>query len=152
MAGMSRASRFGTTPDYFKNANAAVAVVLQLETEEALRNLETIAAVEGVDALFLGPADLSGSMGYPGQLAHPLVMKLMADAVERCKALGILVGTVGGSPEMVAQYRAIGFDYVAIASDLGLMMRACQAAITALQSQPAEQVHSVNTGTAPQGY
>lgn len=153
MAAMGRASRFGTAPDHFKTASDALALILQLETQEAVANLEAIAAVDGVDALFLGPADLSGTMGYPGQLTHPAVMALMAQAVQRCKAVGKPVGTVGGTPELVAQYRAMGFDFVAIGSDLGLMMRACQGAISALHSQPAEQVHSVTTGTAaPQGY
>jgi len=80
-------------------------------------------------------------------------MKLMADAVQRCKAIGMPVGTVGGTPEVVAQYRTMGFDYVAIGSDLGLMMRACQGAIAALQLQLVEQAQAVTTGTAsPQGY
>ena len=56
-------------------------------------------------------------------------------------------GTVGGTPEVVAQYRAAGFDFVAIASDLGLLMRAAQAAITALKTRDGEHVHSLSTGT-----
>lgn len=139
MAAMSRASRFGTTPNFLKTANDSVAAILQLETPEAVDQLEAIAAVPGVDALFLGPADLSGAMGHPGQLTHPEVMALMTRAVQRCKAVGKPVGTVGGTPEVVSQYRAIGFDFVAIGSDLGLMMRACQGAIAALQAPAASQ-------------
>jgi 2-keto-3-deoxy-L-rhamnonate aldolase RhmA len=81
------------------------------------------------------------------------VMNLMAQAVRRCKALHKPVGTVGGNAEVVAQYRAAGFDYVAIASDLGLMMGAAKAAVAALRSQGAEQVHTLSGGTQqPQGY
>jgi 2-keto-3-deoxy-L-rhamnonate aldolase RhmA len=97
-------------------------------------HLEAIAAVEGVDAIFLGPADLSGAMGHVGDLTHPEVMDVMVKGVQRCHAVGKPVGTVGGTVEVVRQYRAAGFDYVAIASDLGLMMRAAQDAVTALKS------------------
>ena len=134
MAGMSRGSRFGTTPDYFRSANAGICTVVQLETLEAIANLEAIAAVPGVDALFLGPADLSGTMGHVGQLGHPAVLAQMADAARRAHAAGLPIGSVGGTPEVVAQYRAMGYDYVAVASDLGLLMRAAQAAAKALRA------------------
>jgi len=152
LAGMSRASRFGTAPDHFKNANKQVSAILQIETPQAVAQIDAICAVDGVQALFLGPADLSAAMGLVGQLTHPDVMNLMTQAAQRCRALGKPVGTVGGTPEVVAQYRAMGFDFVGIASDLGFLMRAAQGALTALRSSPAEQVHTLATGTAPQGY
>ena len=136
MAGMSRATKFGTVPHYFAHANAGISVIVQLETLPAVAALEEIAAVPGIDALFLGPADLSGSMGHVGQLTHPEVMAVMADAVKRCKAVGKPVGTVGGTPELVREYRAMGFDFVAIASDLGLLMRAATGAVQALRDAP----------------
>jgi 2-keto-3-deoxy-L-rhamnonate aldolase RhmA len=151
MAGMSRASRFGTTPDFFKQANAKVCAVLQMETPEAIAGLEEIAAVPGVGALFVGPGDLSGSMGHVGNLTHPEVMALMESAGKRANALGIPIGTVGGTPEVVAKYRAMGYDFVAVASDLGLLMRSAQAAAQALRAidKPGEpQAAPVK----PQGY
>ena len=147
MAGISRGSRFGTLPNYFKAANQLVSVIVQLETPPAVEQLEAIAAVPGVDALFLGPADLSGAMGHVGQFTHPAVMDLMSQAAQRCKEVGMPVGTVGGTPEVVAQYRAAGFDFVAVGSDLGLLMRAAQAAIAALKTRDNEHVHSLSTGT-----
>lgn len=134
MAGMSRASRFGTTPQHFRQANQDVCVIVQHETVESIAQLEAIAAVPGVDALFVGPGDLSGTMGHVGQLTHPDVMALMADAARRAHALGKPIGTVGGTPEVVAQYRAMGYDFIAVASDLGLLMRAAQAAAAALRA------------------
>ncbi len=134
MAGMSRASRFGTVPDFFKTANANVCAVLQLETPESIARLEEIAAVPGVGGLFVGPGDLSGAMGHVGNLTHPDVMALMADAAQRAHRIGMPIGTVGGTPEVVAKYRAIGYDFVAVASDLGLLMRAAQAAAQALRA------------------
>ncbi len=135
MAGMSRGSRFGTTPNYLTTANAGMCVILQLETPQAVDALEAIASVEGVDAIFLGPADLSAAMGHVGQLTHPAVMAVLADAIQRCHALGKPVGIVGGTADVVAAYRAMGFDFLAIASDLRLLMGAAKAASAALRAQ-----------------
>jgi 2-keto-3-deoxy-L-rhamnonate aldolase RhmA len=150
MAGMSRASKFGTVPNYLKTANSGIGVIVQLETVRAIARLEEIAAVAGVDALFVGPADLSASMGHVGQFNHPEVMDLMAQAAQRAKAIGKPIGSLGGTPEQVAQYRASGFDYVAMSSDLGLLMRGAQAAVQALRTQDvgtAERVHTLLGGT-----
>jgi 2-keto-3-deoxy-L-rhamnonate aldolase RhmA len=148
MAAMGRASRFGTVPDFFKAANQTVGVVVQLETPHAIGQLEAIAAVPGVDALFVGPGDLSGSMGHVGNATHPEVMALMSDAARRARELGKPIGTVGGTPEVVTRYRAAGYDYVAVASDLGLLMRGAQAAVNALrQGDAAPQVHTLAEGT-----
>lgn len=147
VAGMSRGSRFGTTPHYLKTANQHVGVIVQLESPEALQRLDAIAQVKGVDALFIGPADLSAAMGHVGEPHHPAVFDLMAQAVQRCKALGMPVGTIGDTPELVAQYRATGFDFVAIGSDLGLMMRGARLAIAALRTGGGNHVHLLSSGT-----
>jgi 2-keto-3-deoxy-L-rhamnonate aldolase RhmA len=148
MAAMGRASRFGTAPDHFVNANQQVGVIVQIETPQAAGQLEAIAAVPGVDALFIGPADLSGALGVPGQLTHPDVMTLMARCAQQAQALGKPIGTVGGTPEVVTRYRAMGFDYVAIGSDLGLYMRGAQAAVQALRKADTEShVHTLQHGT-----
>ncbi|HSN31798.1 MAG TPA: aldolase/citrate lyase family protein [Ideonella sp.] len=147
MAGMNRASRYGTQPAYLKTANAGMGVILQIESAAAVERLEAIAGVDGVDALFVGPADLSASMGYPGQLTHPAVIQTMTQVVRRCKAIGKPVGTVGGSPDAVAQYRAAGFDFLAVASDLGLLMRGAQSVLAALRTPDAEHVHLLSSGT-----
>jgi 2-keto-3-deoxy-L-rhamnonate aldolase RhmA len=152
MAGMSRGSRFGTTPDYLKTADKGMGVLVQIETPHAASLLEEIAAVPGVDGLFVGPADLSGAMGHPGELSHPDVMAVMADCAQRAARLGKPIGTVGGTPEMVARYRAMGYDYVAIASDLGLLMRGAQAAVLALRSPELDaHVHTLQHGTRTEG-
>ena len=148
MSGMSRGARFGTVPNYLKTANADMGVIAQLETPQALAQLEDIAAVDGIDALFIGPADLSASMGHVGQFTHPEVMQAMADAARRCKAVGKAVGTVGGTPDVVTQYRAMGYDYLAVASDIGLLMQGAAAALAALRMSGGEShVHSLQSGT-----
>ena len=139
MAGMSRASRFGTLPNFFANANRSIGVIVQLETTQAIARIDEIAAVDGVDALFVGPGDLSGTMGHAGQLTHPDVLAQTRQAVQRAKALRKPIGTVGGTPDVVALYREIGFDFIAIASDLGLLMRAAQAALTAVRADGANK-------------
>ncbi|MBX3606121.1 MAG: 2-dehydro-3-deoxyglucarate aldolase [Piscinibacter sp.] len=150
LAGATRASRYGTQPNYFAQANRQIGVIVQLETVAAVRRLEQIAAVDGVDALFVGPGDLSASLGHIGQFTHPAVMDQLAKAAQRCRALGKPVGTIGDSPEVAAQYRAAGFDFIAIGSDLSLLMRAARSVIGALRTPDSEHVHSISSGT--QGY
>ena len=148
MSGMSRGARFGTVPNYLKTADAGMGVIVQLETPQALAQLEAIATVEGVDAIFIGPADLSASMGHVGQFTHPAVMQAMADAARRCKRLGKPIGTVGGTPDTVTQYRALGYDFLAVSSDMGLLMSGALAAVRALHGRHDEaHVHSLQTGT-----
>jgi 2-keto-3-deoxy-L-rhamnonate aldolase RhmA len=153
MAGATRASRFGTMPDYLRQANKGIAVIVQLETPAALAQLEAIAAVPGVDALFVGPADLSASMGHVGHFTHPSVMALMTDAARRAKALGMPIGTLGSSAEAATRYRAMGYDFMAVGTDLGLLMQGAQSAIHALRSadDDAGHVHTLSEGTRTSG-
>lgn len=148
MSAMSRASRYGTAPNYLRQANAQQGVIIQLETAQAVDRIEGICAVEGVDAVFIGPADLSASLGHAGHLSHPEVMRAMGGIVQRCRALKMPVGTVGATPELVAQYRAMGFDFIGVASDLGLLMRGAQDAVAALRTPDGDtHVHSLTAGT-----
>jgi 2-keto-3-deoxy-L-rhamnonate aldolase RhmA len=144
MAAMSRGSRFGTVPNYFKVANDAISVVVQIETLQALQQVDSIAGVDGVDSIFLGPGDLSGAMGHAGNPMHADVVAAMAAAVERCHAAGKPVGSVAGTPEAVAVYRAVGIDYIGCASDLGLLMRQCAAVLSTIHAQ---KVHVPTSGT-----
>ncbi|WP_077034729.1 HpcH/HpaI aldolase/citrate lyase family protein [Pelomonas sp. KK5] len=144
MAGMSRASRFGTAPNYLTTANEGVSVIVQLETTASIEQADAIAATAGVDALFVGPGDLSATMGHVGQLTHPAVLEQTRRAIAAAKAHGKPIGTVGGTPEVCALYREMGFDFVAIASDLGLLMRSAQAALAAVRNETI-------TAAKPQG-
>ena len=147
-AGMSRATRYGTQRLDTQAADAGLALILQLETPRALDALEAIAAVDGVDAIFIGPADLSAAMGHGGDTRHPEVMRAVAQAGERARAAGIPVGTLAGTPELAAQWRAAGFDFIGLGSDLGLLVHAAQATLTALRTPYAEaMVHSLSAGT-----
>jgi 2-dehydro-3-deoxyglucarate aldolase len=152
VAEMSRASRFGSVPNYLRTANQQVGAIVQVETPKALEHIEAIAGVPGVDAIFIGPADLAAAMGQVGHLMHSSVMDAMSQAVQRCKAIGKPIGTLGATPEAVAQYRAAGFDFVAVSSDIGFVMRGAQAALASLRTRDTEHVHSLSSGTTATGY
>lgn len=148
MTTMSRASRYCTDCDYLTTADQGLAVIAQLETASALERAEAIAAVPGIDALFIGPADLAASLGHTGQLLHPAVVDAMAQAARRIKAAGKPVGAIGATPEAVATYRAVGFDFIALMSDMGLLMRGAHEAIGLLRGGgPAPSVHTLADGT-----
>lgn len=92
LAGITRATRFGTVPDYHKRAREEICLIVQIETKGALDALEEIAAVPGIDAIFIGPADLAASLGYPGNTAHPVVQAACLDAMRRIRAAGLPAG------------------------------------------------------------
>ncbi|HET9645358.1 MAG TPA: aldolase/citrate lyase family protein [Burkholderiaceae bacterium] len=148
MAGMSRASKYGTVVNYAKTANSTIGVIVQLETTGAMERLEAIGDVPGVDALFIGPSDLAASMGLVGEPQHPRVLEVMASAAQRARDAGRPIGTLGGTPEQAVQYRAMGFDYIAVGSDLGYLMRGAQAALASLRTQETGvRVHTLTAGT-----
>jgi 2-keto-3-deoxy-L-rhamnonate aldolase RhmA len=136
-AAMHRASRYGTLADYNALANDSILRIIQLETPAALAQLEQIAAVDGVDALFVGPGDLAASMGRLGQLGHPEVQAAIGDAAARARVIGKPIGIVGPTPEMVQQFLGYGYHYVAVASDMGMMMRQANAFLAAIKAAPA---------------
>ena len=140
MAAMSRASKFGTTPNYLTTANAGQGVILQIETPQAMAQLEAIAGVPGVDALFLGPGDLAGTMGLPGQTGHASVVAAMEDAAVRAHKVGKPIGTVVGTIEQVQHFRAKGYDFVGLASDLGLFMRVATASLKTLRADEGKKI------------
>ena len=121
VAAVHRGSRFGQVRDYFAQANRQVCTIVQLETPQALANLGEIAAVPGIDALFVGPGDLSASMGHIGNIAHPEVQAALARAAKDCATLNKPVGIVGANPEMVARFLDYGYSFAAVSSDIALM-------------------------------
>ena len=141
-AAMHRASRYATEPDYGNRANAGIFRMIQIETTEALAQLEEIAGVDGVDSLFVGPGDLSAGLGHIGNITHPDVQAAMADAARRAHAAGKLVGTVGPTPAMVKSFIEMGYDFVAVASDMGMMMRQANQFLGELRPALAKAVSS----------
>lgn len=136
VAGTHRGSRYGLVDQYLLRAETEIGVIVQLETPVAMAALEDIAAVPGVDALFIGPGDLSASMGHLGAIGHADVQKALKEGVRRCHAAGKPVGIVGGTPALVKQYIADGFDYVAIASDMTMLLTCAQNYLGELRAAP----------------
>ncbi|WP_432262408.1 HpcH/HpaI aldolase family protein [Cupriavidus sp. TMH.W2] len=134
-AAMHRGSRYGTWSRYGTQANDATVCIVQLETPEAVSRLEEIAAVPGVDALFIGPGDLSAALGNIGNIGHAEVQKMIRDAARRARAAGVPIGIVGPTPEMVSTFIDAGYHFVAVASDMGMMMRQASAFLAAFNRQ-----------------
>jgi len=102
---------FGGLP-FVQQSNTGTAVIVMVETREALANLDAIAAVPGVDAIFIGPNDLSFSLGHPGEWSHPEVERAIEDAVKKIVAAGVAAGLMPGDPASAAKYRALGATYM----------------------------------------
>ena len=122
VAAMHRGSRYGTVPNYVKRAHEEICVIVQIETLSAFDQIESIAAVPGVDSLFIGPADLSASMGFPGDMGNPAVQDKLAAGAQTCRRLGKPCGIVGANPEIVANFLDYGFSWVAVGSDLAMLV------------------------------
>jgi 4-hydroxy-2-oxoheptanedioate aldolase len=122
-----RAARFGRIPDYHARCEAEICVVVQIESRRALDNLEEIAAVEGVDGIFIGPGDLSTSLGYLGQQNHPDVVQVVEDAISRIRTTGKPAGILTANEELAHRYIAAGTRFTAVGSDIGLLARTSEA-------------------------
>jgi 4-hydroxy-2-oxoheptanedioate aldolase len=125
VASATRASRFGRVKDYFRKAADDICVLVQVETRQALDEIEAIAAVDGVDGIFIGPADLHASFGMPGERAHadivPIIEKAMARIAKAGKAPGYLTDEAA-APHWIAA----GAKFIAVGSDVGLLARGAE--------------------------
>ncbi|MDN5785703.1 HpcH/HpaI aldolase/citrate lyase family protein [Pseudorhodobacter sp.] len=131
VSGLSRASRFGSIPNYTAIANAEVCLLVQVETKTSLDQIEAIAAVEGVDGIFIGPADLAASLGYPGQLSHPEVKAVILGAVRRIKATGKAAGILSSDPAFLREAVAAGTTFTAVGLDIGVLLTGAKALVAA---------------------
>ena len=124
---LHRGSRFGYTDNYFSRVNAEICVTVQIESPYGVENADAIAAVDGVDALFIGPSDLSAGYGHFGEPTHADVVRAIERVVQvgrdRKKPVGIL-STVEGD---VRRFLAMGMTYVAVGGDAGLLRNASKA-------------------------
>ena len=126
IAVVHRANRYGRVKDYHTRANAEMCVLVQLETRRALAELEQIAAVEGVDGLFIGPSDLAGDLGHLGNNRHPDAVAVFAEACARAQKAGKPIGILAPVEEDARRYLEMGFTYVAVGSDIGVLRNAVE--------------------------
>jgi 2-dehydro-3-deoxyglucarate aldolase/4-hydroxy-2-oxoheptanedioate aldolase len=122
VAAVHRASRFGAVPDYLRSSGPELEVIVQVETPQAWERMADIASVDGVDAVFIGPSDLSANMGHLGNLAHPDVQDRVMRAPAIIHAQGRKAGVLVPTMDLARQCAAQGYDFVAIGSDLSAML------------------------------
>jgi 4-hydroxy-2-oxoheptanedioate aldolase len=126
VAGTTRATRFGRIKDYAKRAHEEICVLVQLETKPALDEIERVAAVEGVDGIFIGPADLHASMGYTGETANPAVLPLIEESMRRIRKAGKAPGYLSPVEADAKRMLAAGAQFVAVGADVGLLARGAE--------------------------
>ena len=118
-----RGNKFGRVTDYFERVEDETAVLVQIETRDALSRTAEITAVDGVDGVFFGPADIAADMGLLGQAAHPDVWAAISEAASVVHAAGKPTGTLVQSADRAVEQFNDGFSFVACGSDLGLLAR-----------------------------
>jgi 4-hydroxy-2-oxoheptanedioate aldolase len=122
-AGLGRASRFNAIPDYMETADDQICLIVQAETRRALDSLDDILAVDGVDAVFIGPNDLAADMGFPGRLDAPEVRDAIRDALGRIRAAGKGAGMLDFDPRAVAGHRENGANIIAVGADTPMLAK-----------------------------
>lgn len=127
MGGSMRASNFGRDTAYIAEAERELCLLVQVETAEALEQLEAIAGVDGVDGVFIGPTDLSASLGYPGQAGHPAVVKAIDGALARIRACGKAPGILAVDPQRAQACLDQGALFVAAGMDMLLLRQGADA-------------------------
>ena len=136
MAG-ARASRWGRYPNYAREANAQICLLVQAETQLALSNLDAIVATEGVDGVFIGPADLSASLGFVGNSGHPQVQGAIEDAIVRISRAGKAAGILTPDPALARRYLDLGATFVAVGLDTLMLVRGTSALVSQFKGAPA---------------
>jgi len=120
---LGRSSRWGRVKDYAPNAGDAISLYLQIESATAVGNAEAILAVDGVDGIFVGPADLAASMGHLGESGHPDVVAAVESCLALARAAGKPAGVYASDPELAARYIAAGISFVCVGADVTILAR-----------------------------
>ena len=135
VARLNRACDFGPSfSEYFKDANSKLLTVVQIETTTAVEACPEIASVNGVDVLFVGPLDLSVSLGVPDQFDHPAVQSALSNVAKAARQAGKAAGILVANESQLNQVKALGFTFVALGSDGGAVVREMRATASLLRS------------------
>ena len=122
-----RANDYGRIQGYHRNAHLDTCVLVQLETKIALKEIEAVAAVEGVDGIFIGPSDLAAAFGHLGNPKDSEVQAAIADAAQRIRAKGKSAGFLTGNPDDAEALFEAGYNFIAVGSDVGVLARNAEA-------------------------
>lgn len=130
-----RGNRFGRVKDYLQRAQEEICVLVQIESRSALQEIEAIAAVEGVDGLFIGPSDLSADLGHLGNAAHPEVRAAIEQAGCRIRKAGKAAGILTGVEAEARHWLEQGYTFVAVGSDVSVLARGTEALAAKFKGQ-----------------
>ncbi len=122
-SGAPRAAGFGRIQNYPQHCEEELCLLVQVETRLGLENLESIAGVEGVDGVFIGPGDLSAALGHVGNQKHPEVLVVIEETIQRILACGKPAGILMGDEELARRYIDLGCLFTAVGSDVGILAR-----------------------------
>ena len=134
VAGCTRASSYGLYPNYLNRANDNICLLVQIETKAALQNLASIATTTGVDGVFIGPSDLSASLGHLGNPGHDDVQKELRAALSQLQELKVPAGILAFNPEEARRYIDWGYSFIAVGADLGLLIGGAQRLLAEFRS------------------
>lgn len=126
VAVVPRANDYGRVRNYHRNAHLETCILVQLETRAALKEIEAIAAVDGIDGMFIGPSDLAADFGHLADNKHSEVQAAIQDAAKRIRAAGRSAGTLSGNLDDVEPLFEMGFNFTAAGSDVGLLARGAE--------------------------
>jgi 4-hydroxy-2-oxoheptanedioate aldolase len=118
-----RATEYGRTQNYHRSAHLETCILVQLETRAAVNEIEAVAAVEGVDGIFIGPSDLAAAFGHLGNPKHPEVQAAIKDAATRIRSAGKSAGMLTGNLDDAEALFAMGYNFTAVGSDVGILAR-----------------------------
>jgi 4-hydroxy-2-oxoheptanedioate aldolase len=135
-AALARASRWNQVEGYLDAADEQMCLLVQAESVQALEQLDAIAAVEGVDGVFFGPADLSASMGWRGRPGHPAVQEAILDGIARVRAAGKAPGILATDPALARRYLEAGALFVAVGVDTTLLVQAATTLARGFMGEP----------------
>ncbi|WP_161867701.1 4-hydroxy-2-oxoheptanedioate aldolase [Pseudomonas yangonensis] len=134
---LARASRWNSIPGYLDKADEQMCLLVQIENLDGLAKLDEIVAVDGVDGVFIGPADLSASMGHRGNPGHPEVQAAIEDAIVRIGKAGKAAGILSADQKLARRYIELGAKFVAVGVDTTVLMRGLQTLAAAFKDAPA---------------
>lgn len=137
-AGVARAARWGRVENYMARANDELCLLIQAESKTALDNLDALLEVEGVDGIFIGPADLSASLGYPDNAAHPAVQQAIEQSIRRIRKAGKAAGFLAVDSAMAQRALSWGANFVAIGVDTMLYTDALDRRLAQFRQQAAD--------------
>lgn len=147
-AALARASRWNQIDGYLNQANDQMCLLVQAETPKAMTNLASIAAVDGVDGVFFGPADLSASMGYRGQAGHPAVREAILQGIATVRAAGKAAGVLMADRGLAHTYLEAGATFVAVGVDTTLLVRSATELLHAFKSPAAASTSAPGSSTS----